>query len=101
MLRITLLEIGSFLLPFLIFFIWRWQSRSPQPLTATPTLKLAAAGAALAVVMMIGLVVIETLRGGHEGDRYVPPRMVDGEIVPGHFERVEDEEPEDSGTPPQ
>ncbi|WP_417496811.1 DUF6111 family protein [Maricaulis sp.] len=85
MIRITILEIASFFLPFLIFFIWRWQSSSEHPIEATPTLRLAAIGAGLAVLMMIALVLVESSRGGHEGEIYIPSRIVDGRVVPGRF----------------
>ncbi|WP_300542123.1 DUF6111 family protein [Maricaulis sp.] len=98
MIRITLIEIASFLLPFALFFIWRWQTQADVKLTATPALRLGLAGAALAIAMMIVLVVLDAMRGGHEGDQYVPPRMVDGEIVPGHFvPPSERDEPADAG----
>lgn len=86
MLRITLIEIASFLVPFLLFFLWRLQSSS-EALKPTPVLKLSAAGALLAVFVLLGLVWFESARGGHEGDCYVPARVVDGEIVPGYFRR--------------
>lgn len=92
MIRITLIEIASFLLPFLLFFIWRWQSGAEEKLTATPALRLAFAGAALAVIAMIVMVLIDSSFAGHEGDRYVPPRVVDGRVVPGHFVSREEEE---------
>lgn len=85
MIRITLIEIASFLLPFLLFFVWRWQTQSDVKLTATPALKLGLAGALLALLVMILLVVLESVRGGHAGDQYVPPRLENGRVVPGHF----------------
>lgn len=91
MIRITLIEIASFLLPFLLFFIWRWQSGSEMKLTATPALRLAFAGAAFAVVVMIVMVLIDSSRAGH-GERYVPPQVVDGRVVPGHFVPLEEDE---------
>ena len=101
MIRITLIEIASFLLRFLLFFIWRWQTQADVKLTATPALKLALVGAAFAIVVMVAMALIDSARGGHEGDQYVPPRLVDGEVVPGHFARqgedddlAEDETPE-------
>ncbi|MEA1942161.1 MAG: DUF6111 family protein [Pseudomonadota bacterium] len=97
MIRITLIQIASFLLPFLLFFIWRWQTRSEVKLTATPALKLALAGAVFAIVMMIVLVMIDAAGGGREGDRYVPPRVVDGEVVPGHFVPAEEADDEGGG----
>lgn len=45
MIRITLIEIASFLLPFLLFFVWRWQTQADIKLSATPALKLGLAGA--------------------------------------------------------
>lgn len=94
MIRITLIEIASFFLPFLLFFIWRWQSQSEVKLTATPTLKLAFAGAATAILAMIVLTVLDASHAGHDGERYVPPRMENGEIVPGHF--VPRDDPDDT-----
>ena len=41
--------------------------------------------ALLAILVMILLVVLESVRGGHEGDQYVPPRLENGRVVPGHF----------------
>lgn len=95
MIRITIIEIASFFLPFLIFFIWRWQSSSEHPIEATPTLRLAAIGAGLSVLVMIALVLLESGQGGHEGELYVPPRVVDGRVVPGHFIPVEEAETTD------
>ncbi|WP_339737720.1 DUF6111 family protein [uncultured Maricaulis sp.] len=102
MIRITIIEIASFLLPFLIFFIWRWQSSSEHPIEATPTLRLAAIGAGLSILVMIALVLLESGRGGHEGELYVPSRVVDGRVVPGYFVPVEETEaadPETSDSP--
>ncbi|MBR9824716.1 MAG: hypothetical protein GYB36_02800 [Alphaproteobacteria bacterium] len=85
MIRITLLQVASFLLPFVLFFLWRLQTSSEAALKPTPVLKLSAAGAGLAVLSMIGLVVFDSLNGGHAGDCYIPPQVVDGEIQPGYF----------------
>ncbi len=98
MVRITLIEIASFLLPFLIFFIWRWQSNSEHPIEATPTLRLAAIGAGLSILMMIVLVLLDSGQGGREGELYVPSRMVDGRVVPGYFVPVEEAEASDPDT---
>jgi len=99
MIRITIIEIASFLLPFALFLLWRLQTQSDAALKPTPVLRLSAAGAALAVVVMIALVVMESLRGGHEGDVYVPPQVVDGEVVPGHFEAREDDAADEDDEP--
>ncbi len=38
------------------------------------------------IIGLIGLVSFATQNGGEPCQKYVPPTMVDGEIVPGHFE---------------
>ncbi len=107
MLRITIIEILSFLLPFALFLIWRWQSDHDSVSRPTPVLKLAAAGAAMGVVVLIGLVVFDSMRAGHEGEQYVPPRLVDGEIIPGHFiatdetDAADEDETGEDEDPPQ
>ena len=92
MIRITLIQLASFLLPFLLFFIWRWQSRTEHPLHATPTAKLTAAGVTLAVLAFLVLVFLDSAGSGRPGQQYVPPRVVDGEMVPGHFVDLEPED---------
>ncbi len=82
--RIILIQIASFLLPFFIFFLWRLQS-SKDAIKPTPFLKLSAAGGGLAVLIMIGLVIYEGVRGGQAGDCYIPAQMVDGRIESGYF----------------
>ncbi len=47
----------------------------------------------LAILVLILLVVLESARGGHEGDQYIPPRLENGRIVPGHFVSEPDAEP--------
>ena len=106
MLRITIIEILSFLLPFALFLIWRAQSGHDSSSRPTPVLKLAAAGAAIGVAVLIGLVVFDSMKAGHEGEQYVPPRLVDGEIIPGHFIPIEEgeteaDEPVEDEDPPQ
>ncbi len=90
MIRVTLIEIASFFLPFLIFFIWRWQANTDEPIKPTPTLRLAAIGAGLSILMMITLVLLESGQGGRAGELYVPPHVVDGRVVPGYFVPAEE-----------
>jgi len=85
MIRITLIEIASFLLPFALFMLWQRLSTRAPDAGQLPILRLAAAGAGLAVIMMLGLVFFDARNAGHVGDRYVPPQNVDGRIIPGHF----------------
>lgn len=97
MIRVTLFEIGSFLLPFVLFMIWRRLSSRAPDAGRMPTLRLAAAGAASAIVMMLVLIVLDANRAGHAGERYVPPQNVDGRIIPGHFVPADDDGDEDDG----
>ena len=38
------------------------------------------------IIGLIGVISFATLNYSEPGGKYVPPRMVDGEIFPGHFE---------------
>ena len=38
------------------------------------------------ILLIIGLISFATPNGGEPDQTYVPPTIVDGEIVPGHFE---------------
>ncbi len=38
------------------------------------------------ILLLIGLIGFAAPNGVEPGQKYVPPTMVDGEIVPGHFE---------------
>ncbi|WP_291843147.1 DUF6111 family protein [Maricaulis sp.] len=97
MVRITLIEIASFLLPFALFMIWqRLSSRAPDA-GRLPTLRLAAAGAATAIVMMLVLVFLDASQAGRPGERYVPPQNIDGRIIPGHFVPIDENETGDEG----
>lgn len=95
MLRITIIETLLFLAPFIVFFVWRWQTSQPT-FERVPLAVLSLIGATLAIGTFLLLVF---LRGGeaHEGERYVPPKVVDGEVVPGHF--VPYDEPEETDEP--
>jgi uncharacterized protein DUF6111 len=96
MIRITILEIASFLLPFALFLIWRRLSNRAPEAGQMPTLRLAAAGAALAIVVMVVLVIIDSNKAGHEGERYVPPQNIDGRIIPGHFVPIDENDGADN-----
>jgi len=99
MLRLTLIEIASFALPFLIFLIWRWQSEHDELSHPTPVMKLAVIGAGIAVVLLLSLALYAGSGNGHKGEQYVPPRVVDGEMIPGHFIPVEEEAPVEENLP--
>ena len=89
--RIILTYIVPFLTPMAVYVAWTWYraryiashggeaprlERGPWPL-------LVFLGAVSAFVV---LGVTAVLRGGPADQRYVPPHVVDGEVVPGHME---------------
>ncbi len=59
--------------------------RQPQ-WTDTPRVWFLVGAAVLLIIGLIGVISFATLNYSEPGGKYVPPRMVDGEIVPGHFE---------------
>lgn len=78
------------LLPIILFLIWRRFRRGEEE-TAGPV-DYGLLG--LAVVIVIGLGVMALSTGGQPGDEYVPPRVIDGEVVPGHIAPRQAQEPQ-------
>lgn len=70
-------EIGLFLLPFVLYLVWRLLGARATPgvLWATAVLLLALVGTAIWSGMQTGL---------PAGTRYVPAEVRGGQIVPGH-----------------
>ncbi len=54
--------------------------------TDAPRLWFLVGAAVLLIIGLIGLISFVTPNDSEPGRKYVPPHMVDGEIVPGHFE---------------
>ena len=69
------------LLPIILFLIWR-RFRRGEGETAGP-IDYGLLG--LAVAILVGLGVMAMTQGGDPGDEYVPPRVIDGKVVPGHI----------------
>ncbi len=61
-------------------------SRHRPQWTDTPRVWLLVGAAVLLIIGLIGVISFATLNYSEPDRKYVPPRMVDGEIVPGHFE---------------
>ncbi len=59
--------------------------RQPQ-WTDTPRVWFLAGAVILLIIVLIGVIRFATPNDGELSRKYVPPRLVDGEIVPGHFE---------------
>lgn len=94
MIRITLLEISLLAAPFLLYFIYRAlvaRSRAGAPdgtVNETPYQVLFLAGSAVALASLVTVVLLgrDEERGQATRDQvYIPPRVVDGEVVPGQF----------------
>jgi len=73
------IEIALFLTPFLVFAAWRLAG----PL-GDPSPRLIAASAALLVLLLAALLWFHKEGAVPPGTAYVPPRLQDGRIVPGH-----------------
>ncbi len=61
-------------------------SRHRPQWTDAPRLWFLVGAAVLLIIGLIGLIIFVTPYNSERGRKYVPPHMVDGEIVPGHFE---------------
>ncbi len=61
-------------------------SRHQRQWTDTPRVWFLAGAVILLIIGLIGVISFTTPNDSELSRKYVPPRMVDGEIVPGHFE---------------
>lgn len=92
----TVLSIAiPFLAPFLCYAVWIWfaarkqetldEGRTPARWQEWPWAWLVSIGGGFAIVSLIGLFALGDL---NTDGQYVPPTVVDGEVVPGHYEPV-------------
>lgn len=83
MLRIALIDLLFFALPFLVYgayMVWVKGASPASVLQSAPVLWLLAAGFGLLVIVMVTLV---QFSGGERGGTYRPPVIEDGVIKPG------------------
>ena len=84
MIRILLTYVAPLVLPFVGWILWRRLSRSAQhpsqSMREAPWHWLGLAGVVL-VAVTLGSIALFT--GGTPGEVYQPPRVVDGEVLPG------------------
>jgi hypothetical protein len=86
MLRIALIDIFMFALPFLIYGAYMLATRNAVPATlwqGAPVGWLLAAGGALLLITMATLI---SFSGGKPGGTYHPPSLNDGVIKPGEID---------------
>lgn len=85
--RLIAFNLLFFMVPFVVYLGWLYMKRGRVNDTADWTLRivgwLAAGGA---VIMIASLLVFVHFSGAPPGAVYVPAEIVDGELVPGHFE---------------
>jgi hypothetical protein len=84
MIRILLTIVLPLLLPTLLYLLWLAASRraalaAPSPSRDMPWIWLAGAGIVLAALLLFFI----NIRVGSQG-AYVPPKYIDGHVVPGH-----------------
>lgn len=88
MLRISLILLLVFALPFLAYMAWRMIKGGPAERAPTPL--LLGAGFACSVAALLILSIFEIGQGSRDG-AYAPPSLQDGQIRPGRFEERERE----------
>ncbi|MCW5725020.1 MAG: hypothetical protein KIS81_08675 [Maricaulaceae bacterium] len=110
MLRVLLLEVSLFALPFIAFFLWRLTRQiavsnggEPPP---TPWAALVIAGGLAAIAGLLAMALFTVNRPAAQDQIYVPPRVEDGRVIPGHFvprpqPEAEQPEPEDPEPGPE
>jgi hypothetical protein len=87
MIRVILINLLLFLLPFIIYFAYvylvRSASKPNEPITLTPIIVLFAIGLMLVTGAVAYFIQFET---GQPGQRYIPPQVKDGVLQPGRLE---------------
>lgn len=92
MVRVLLTYILPLLAPAAVFVLWTWARATyvrrhggqPPAIEDGPWFWLLLSGGVL-VLATLGATALLT-EAGRPGDTYVPPRVIDGKIVPGHHE---------------
>ena len=87
MARLIAFDAVFFLLPFAIYALWLLATRQSVSQVADWPLRTIAYLAIGGAVLMIGAVLVFiSFSSGGPGSKYVPAKMENGVIVPGHFE---------------
>lgn len=86
MLRSVLIEVGLFLVPFLLYAALLLATKGSVVPDNWSARALVAVATAALVLVVAGLFVFEHGSTAPPGSRYVPAQIRDGTFVPGHFE---------------
>lgn len=92
LLRLILIRGALFVLPFVIWFLWRaWARRTGREMGSTPWPWLFAAGA---VLIGLSLMAGPIFHRDNRGEVYVPGEVTaSGQVTKGHFERRGPQQP--------
>ena len=102
MIRIILLNLFLFSLPFIMLALWLWWFRGTRPDQAEMK-TWAYASLAGFICILAGLLFFRFASYAPTGSLYVPPSLENGELVPGHFESLDsskEQKPETSEVTP-
>ncbi len=87
MIRVVLVNLLFLFFPALLYFAYVYVRRRDKPdaeiVNNAPIFWLLAAGVLL---MLLSIVIFGHWQGGAPGKRYVPPRVENGVVIPGHVE---------------
>lgn len=84
MTRVIIQQLLLFALPFIGYFFYRFLiGRGSDFVKDTPWFALTLTGLALSVIALVALGLVQQ---GDPGGVYVPPALIDGQIVPGHVD---------------
>ncbi len=103
MIRIILLNLFLFSLPFIMLALWLWWFRGTRPDQAEMKI-WAYASLAGFICMLAGLLFFRFASDAPTESVYIPPSIENGELVPGHFESLvssKEQEPETSEVTPE
>jgi len=86
MARLVAFNVIFFLLPFGIYAGWLFATRGTVAAKDWPVRTIAYLALGGAALMVVGLVAFTHFTGAPPGSKYVPAQVIDGVLVPGHFE---------------
>lgn len=102
MIRIILLNLFLFSLPFIMLALWLWWFRGTRPDQAEMKI-WAYASLAGFICILAGLLSFRFASDAPTESVYIPPSLENGVLVPGHFESLvssKEQEPETSEVTP-
>ncbi len=98
MIKMTMVELAFFAIPFLIFFAYRWfllrhRKMEGAAFSPVPYHKLFVAGGVLSILVFF---VLAFSNEKITDQQYIPAHMKDGKLIPGGFSDQNVEQPKDT-----